>query len=286
MLLTIEPAQPGDLPDLLALLEASGLPQAGFSDHLAMALAARDGDALVGCATLEMYGASALLRSVAVRLDWQGKGLGRRLTQAALNLAREQGVERVYLLTETAGDFFPRFGFQTVARAAVPPEVQQSVEFTSACPTSALVMVKGVDHDGGRPTRVLILCTGNSARSQMAEALLRARGGHRFEVYSAGVAPKGVHPLAVQAMAEVGIDISGARSKGVTEFLGQPMDYVITVCDHANETCPVFPGAVTRLHHSFEDPAAVPGDEAARLAVFRRVRDELDEWLKDFASHL
>ena len=136
------------------------------------------------------------------------------------------------------------------------------------------------------PVRVLILCTGNSARSQMAEALLRARGKDHFEVYSAGVAPKGVHPLAVQVMAEMGIDISQARSKGVAEFLGRPLDYVITVCDHANETCPVFPGAVTRLHHSFEDPAAATGDEAARLAVFRRVRDELDEWLQGFASNL
>ena len=147
-------------------------------------------------------------------------------------------------------------------------------------------MLLNRDQGQREPTRVLILCTGNSARSQMAEALLRARSGHRFEVYSAGVAPKGVHPLAVQVMAEMGIDISQARSKGVAEFLGQPMDYVITVCDNANETCPVFPGAVTRLHHSFEDPAAVTGDEAARLAVFRRVRDELDEWLQGFASNL
>ncbi|MCW5849445.1 MAG: arsenate reductase ArsC [Anaerolineae bacterium] len=146
-------------------------------------------------------------------------------------------------------------------------------------------MLLNRDQGQREPPRVLILCTGNSARSQMAEALLRARSGNRFEVYSAGVAPKGVHPLAVQVMAEMGIDISQARSKGVEEFLGQPMDYVITVCDNANETCPVFPGAVTRLHYSFEDPAAVTGDEAARLAVFRRVRDELDEWLQDFASH-
>ncbi len=130
--------------------------------------------------------------------------------------------------------------------------------------------------------RVLILCTGNSARSQMAEALLRARGGGRYEVSSAGTEPKGLHPLAVQAMAERGIDISAARSKSVTEFLQQRFDYVITVCDNARETCPIFPGAARTIHHSFADPAAATGSEAERRAVFRRVRDEIDTWLTEF----
>ena len=132
--------------------------------------------------------------------------------------------------------------------------------------------------------RVLILCTGNSARSQMAEGLLRHLGGGRFEVESAGTHPGSVRPEAVAAMREVGIDISGHRSKSVEEFAGREFDAVITVCDHAREHCPVFPGRTERVHWSFEDPAAAGGDEAARLAVFRRVRDEIKERLSEWAG--
>jgi arsenate reductase (thioredoxin) len=130
--------------------------------------------------------------------------------------------------------------------------------------------------------RVLILCTGNSARSQMAEGLLRHDGGADFEALSAGVEPSHVRPQAIEAMRELGIDISGQRSKSVDEFTGQEFDYVITVCDHANERCPVFPGQVERIHWSFDDPAAAEDDEAGRLAVFRRVRDEIRERLREF----
>ncbi len=128
--------------------------------------------------------------------------------------------------------------------------------------------------------RVLVLCTGNSARSQLAEGLLRARAGDRFDVYSAGSQPAGrVLPGAIQVLAEIGIDISGARSKSMMEFIGQPFDYVLTVCDSAAEACPVFPGPAERHHRDFTDPARYPEDE--QLAVFRRVRAEIDQWLKD-----
>jgi arsenate reductase len=123
--------------------------------------------------------------------------------------------------------------------------------------------------------RVLILCTGNSARSQMAEGLLRALAGERFDVQSAGTHPSSVRPEAVEVMREVGLDISGHRSKSVEEFAGQEFDHVLTVCDHARENCPVFPGRVQRAHWSFDDPAAVEGEWEERLAVFRRVRDEI-----------
>ncbi len=126
--------------------------------------------------------------------------------------------------------------------------------------------------------RVLILCTGNSARSQMAEGLLRKRGGERFEVYSAGSNPSGaVHPGAVQAMREIGVDISGHTSKHLNQFLGQSFDFVLTVCDNAAEACPIFPGEGQRIHRNFTDPAAAP--PAEQMAVFRRVRDEISEWL-------
>ncbi|HEX8634097.1 MAG TPA: arsenate reductase ArsC [Pyrinomonadaceae bacterium] len=131
--------------------------------------------------------------------------------------------------------------------------------------------------------RVLILCTGNSARSQMAEGLLRHDGGERFEVSSAGVSPSRVRPEAVEAMREAGIDISGQRSKSIEEFAGRAFDVVITVCDNAREQCPFFPAATRRIHWSFDDPAAAAGDREARLAVFRRVRDEIRARLAGFA---
>jgi arsenate reductase len=130
--------------------------------------------------------------------------------------------------------------------------------------------------------RVLILCTGNSARSQMAEGLLRHDAGERFIVESAGTKPSTVRPEARAVMKEVGIDITSHRSKHVDEFAGQDFDYVLTVCDNAKESCPVFFGKATRLHHSFNDPAAVEGSEETRLREFRRVRDELRAYLRGF----
>ena len=132
--------------------------------------------------------------------------------------------------------------------------------------------------------RVLILCTGNSARSQMAEGLLRHMAGDGYEVASAGVSPSRVRPEAIEAMGEIGIDISHHRSKSVDEFTNQKTDYVITVCDNAREHCPIFPGEAKQIHWSFDDPAAAEGDEDARLAVFRRVRDEISERLRAFVN--
>jgi arsenate reductase len=130
--------------------------------------------------------------------------------------------------------------------------------------------------------RVLVLCTGNSARSQMAEGLLRHDAGERFDVASAGTAPTTVRPEAIAVMRELGIDISGHRSKHVDEFAGQSFEYVLTVCDHANEVCPIYPGTTDRRHRSFDDPAALQGSDEERLAAFRRVRDELRAYLRSF----
>jgi arsenate reductase len=123
--------------------------------------------------------------------------------------------------------------------------------------------------------KVLFLCTGNSARSQIAEGYLRHVAGERFEALSAGIDPKGLNPLAVEAMREVGIDISSQESKDVVTLLGQHVPYVVTVCDNAKERCPIFPGTWEFLHWSFEDPAEAVGSHEERLAVFRRVRDEI-----------
>ncbi|MFZ1058571.1 MAG: arsenate reductase ArsC [Candidatus Rokuibacteriota bacterium] len=130
--------------------------------------------------------------------------------------------------------------------------------------------------------RVLFLCTHNSARSQMAEGFLRAMGGDRFEVASAGTEATGVHPLATRAMEEVGISLAGHTSKTLDRFLGQPWDYVITVCDSANERCPVFPAKTQRTHWGFDDPSRTTGTEEERLGTFRRVRDEIKARLLDW----
>ena len=141
---------------------------------------------------------------------------------------------------------------------------------------------------GVNKTRVLFLCTHNSARSQMAEGFLRAMAGDRFEVQSAGTEKTTVNPLAIRAMAERGIDISGHRSKLYVGLLQDPWDYLITVCDDANERCPFMPGVQKRLHWSFADPSRVTGTEEERLEVFRFIRDQIEgdlrEWLESFAE--
>jgi arsenate reductase len=131
--------------------------------------------------------------------------------------------------------------------------------------------------------RVLILCTGKSARSQMAEGLLRHLAGDRFETFSAGTKRVGLNPNAVKAMAGIGIDISAYRSKSVDEFAGEQFDYVITVCDNAKEACPFFPGGGQRLHHSFEDPAAAPKEQQPES--FRQARDQISNWLREFVCN-
>ena len=130
--------------------------------------------------------------------------------------------------------------------------------------------------------RILVLCTGNSARSQMAEGLFRREGGTVYEVHSAGTKPSHVRPEAIAAMKEIGIDISGHRSKSVDEFIDQPFDYVVTVCDNARESCPVFPARTERIHWTFEGPASVQGSEAERLAAFQRIRDQIHDQIRDF----
>ena len=127
-------------------------------------------------------------------------------------------------------------------------------------------------------SRVLFLCTHNSARSQMAEGLLGYLAGDRFEAFSAGTEAARVRPEAIEAMRELGVDVSGQRSETLDRYLGEPFDYVITVCDDANESCPFFPGAKTRLHWSLPDPSAVRGE--GRMATFRTVRDRLEEHIR------
>ena len=132
--------------------------------------------------------------------------------------------------------------------------------------------------------RVLFLCTHNSARSQIAEGLLRKMAGERFEVFSAGTQKTRVQPLAIEAMRKIGIDISGHRSTTLAELTGEHFDYVITVCDSANESCPIFPGTTERIHWSFEDPTAATGTDEERLRVFETVRNAIQQRLRTFLT--
>lgn len=138
------------------------------------------------------------------------------------------------------------------------------------------------DDATGGPIRVLFVCTGNSARSLMAEAILRELGGERFEVDSAGTHPRGVNPLTIRALAEADVSGQGLRSKDVADFVGRDFDWVVTVCDRAREACPVFPGAERSIHWGLDDPAEATGDEAERLAVFRRVLAEITLRIRAF----
>ena len=132
--------------------------------------------------------------------------------------------------------------------------------------------------------KVLFLCTGNSCRSQMAEGFLRYLGKEDFEAYSAGTRPTRLNPLAVRAMKEKGIDIAGQHSQSADEFVGEPFDYIITVCDHARETCPVFPGTAERPHWSLKDPAEAEGSDEERMPVFREIRDQIEKRIRDFIT--
>ena len=138
--MNIQAAKTTDLPDILTLLKAAALPVAGIESHIETALVARDSARLLGCAAVEVYGQAGLLRSVAVEVEHRGEGWGERLTKAALELARQRGVRDIYLLTTTAGHFFPRFGFTAIPRAELDPALNQSEELRGACPASALVM--------------------------------------------------------------------------------------------------------------------------------------------------
>lgn len=132
-----------------------------------------------------------------------------------------------------------------------------------------------------RKKSILVLCTGNSARSQMAEGLLKHICQDKYEIHSAGTKPSIVRPEAIEALTEIGIDISNNRSKSVEEFTDKEIDYVLTVCDNAKENCPYFPAKTKIVHHAFEDPAEIVGDEETRVQAFKKVRDEIQNYLEN-----
>lgn len=266
---SVRPARKEDLVSVRRLLGDAGLPEAGVEEWLPQFVVAEQEGRVVGVGGLELYGPSALLRSVAVRADRRGGGLGRELVDRLLAGARRRGIREVYLLTTTAENWFPRLGFAAVTRDEVPEAVRRSVEFTTACPASATVMRKSLAGENPQGLRVLFLCTGNSARSQMAEALLNRKAGGRYVAESAGSEPAArVNPYAVEVLRDAGIEWRGHPPRGLDGLELEPWDLVITVCDHARESCPLFPGGPVVAHWGMPDPAAVEGDAASRRAAF------------------
>lgn len=265
----LRPAVAADLPAILAVLTEAGLPTLGVAAMVGEMVVAERHREVVGAVGLEPAGPDRLLRSLATAVEERGRGTGQALVARALAEARRAGVRHLWLLTEGAAPLFERFGFRLVPRGDAPPSLQALAEFAHACPAAATAMVRRA-----QPLRVLVLCTANSARSQIAEALLMHRGGDLIRAASAGSHPgAGVHPMAVAALAERGIAWEGRRSKGIDAVQGQPWDLVLTVCDAARDACPVLPGAAS-VHWGMPDPAQA--DPAGAGEAFRETVDALE----------
>jgi arsenate reductase len=322
----IRNASEADYSAVAELLQSASLPTEGVVEHLQHFLVAENKVGIVGTIGLELYGDTALLRSAVIHPSWQNKGLGTLLYNRLTEYAKSYRVRRLILLTDTAEKYFARKGFRKIDAKSVSGPITTSVEFTGACPSSAVCMelilkfersARLLNESSLRPDgqeesktseilrsshpsaslrtglpqndrlKVLILCTGNSCRSQMAEAFLKSFDP-KLEVHSAGTQPAlRVHPKAIAVMKEASIDISTATPKHVDQFLKEQFDYVITVCDQAKETCPVFTGQVhQRLHIGFDDPAEATGSESEVTSEFRRIRDEIKQQFYRFYKSL
>lgn len=290
-----ESASAEDLPAIRALLESSGLPTSDLATAHPEFAVVREGGQVVAAGALQRFGSSALLRSVVVAESHRGSGLGRSIVRELERLARADQINQLILLTQTAAEFFARQGYHAVARSAVPEEMQGSEEFRSLCPSSATCMAKGFgDSELGDPVvqpsyNVLFLCTGNSARSIIAEALINQWGRGHFRGFSAGSHPKGeVHPIALELLKRMNFPIAGLRSKSWDEFAARgavPLDFVFTVCDNAaGEVCPYWPGQPMTAHWGVPDPAAIEGTEADKWIAFRSTFTALDNRIKIFTS--
>lgn len=223
--IALRPARAEDLAGVEALLVASHLPTAGAAEALCSFIVAENGSELVGVVGLELCGEHALLRSTAVDPRYRDRGLGRALVERIIAEAEARNIRALYLLTTTAERYFPSFGFVTTTRDSVPTPVRATAEFEGACPASATVMCLTLPATE-QPASVLFLCTGNSARSQIAEALLTERGNGRFRVGSAGVHPAAaVNPYAIEALRDFGIDWSGRHPKAIDEILHEQWDW-------------------------------------------------------------
>lgn len=263
----VRPAGAADHSAVMALVSEAGLPAVGIPADLEGFTVAEHLGRIVGCAGLERHSEHGLLRSLAVSPAVQHLGLGAALVRRAVATSRARGDLDCWLMTATARDWFPRFGFVAEPRGALPRALEGAIDYHGVCPSSATMMRR----ESGPPVRVLVLCTGNSARSQVGEALFTTLGGAMIVAASAGSRPAArVNPAAVQVLADHGIAWGGGTPKQIDTVARQPWDLVITVCDAAREACPILPGAGVMAHWGLPDPADLE-PPAARMAAFEAV---------------
>lgn len=280
--MSIRPALPSEHALIREMLADNDLPVQDLDAAEVAFFVADAGGTAAGVVGLQTFGQTGLLRSLAVRAEHRGGGLGGRLVAEAEREARARGLAQLVLLTQTAADYFASRGYRRIERAQAPVAVQASAEFSSLCPASAACLSKSLlGSTDARGYNVLFLCTGNSARSQMAEALLNAMGQGRVRAYSAGSRPApSVQPLAARLIADLGLPTDALRPKSWDEFAGPEapaMDIVITVCDNAaGEACPLWPGHPAIAHWGVADPALTPDDPQAFKRAWLTLRRRIE----------
>ena len=264
-------ATAADFTAILALLRSAGLPLVGIPQEGAgFFVAAHHGDVL-GCVGLESHAAHGLLRSLVVAPSVRGTGVGAALVARAVAASRVRGDADCWLITESASGWFPRFGFRSESREALPDALTGAIDHHGVCPSSAVMLRRA----SGSALRVLVLCTGNSARSQLGEALLATLGGAMIVAGSAGSRPAArINPMALTVLAEHGIAWESGVPKTIDSIADAPWDLVLTVCDAAKEACPIFPGATVMAHWGMPDPADLEPTER-RHAAFSAVHAAL-----------
>ncbi|MBU6324351.1 MAG: GNAT family N-acetyltransferase [Bacteroidetes bacterium] len=238
---------------------------------------------LIACAGIEMYDQAGLLRSVAVAGAYRGKGYGSTVVKAAAILARLRKLRALYLFTEEASGFFGKNGYELMERSDLPADIAASSQAAQECSKMAVAMYCTLPET---LPHVLVLCTGNSCRSQMAHAYLNKYLGGRASVYSAGIETHGLNPGAVAILKEDGLDITLHTSNHVDEYAHLRFDLILTVCDHAKEHCPWIPGDALRIHHNFTDPSKVKGSPEEVQKAFLETREEISSYCRNLAAAL
>lgn len=291
--LIYRPATEQDVERIWALLQSCTLPTADLPQSRPEFTVACAGADIVAVGGVERFGATGLLRSVAVSEDHRGFGIGQAIIADLERRAFTSGITDLVLLTETARTFFEHQGYRVIERDRAPASVQASSEFRSLCPQSACCMTKrlwgGLTTMETRPYNVLFLCTGNSARSILAECLINHWGQGRFRGFSAGSHPGGeVNPVALELLKQMNMPTEALRSKSWGEFAvggAQAPDFVFTVCDNAAaEVCPIWPGHPMTAHWGVPDPAAVEGAHHEKMAAFREAWRMLERRIRLFVS--
>lgn len=279
--IAIAPALVSHRPAIVQLLQSEKLPVEDLPAKLDHFFVAMNNETVVAAIGLESYGDSGLLRSLVVDNAYRNLQLASQLIKQLETAAAAIGINNMYLLTETAAAYFEKKGYQKITREEVPAALQASSEFSHVCPVSAIVMKKVLN---GQKKKILVLCTGNSCRSQIAHGYLQQFAGDKATVYSAGVETHGVNPRAIAILKEDGIDISSHTSNNVNEYRDIDFDFVITVCDNAKERCPYFPSNAKKFHYNFPDPAKATGTEDEIMQQFREVREMIKKYSYEFVQ--